>query len=152
MKSIKVCEYSRSRSFHYDLILQDQASGERSQDQWSSGLVLWLKSHDAITSKPFFRVPYHVLHKLACTIWKLEILDLRGRGILLPNSESKSADLHLCLAYRVQSFKLGKKFWEKFCLSPRKFGRSFYLNFRFAYIYYTFSLLPQLKIGRSLLI
>ena len=39
MKSIKVCEYSRSRSFHYDLILQDQASGERSQDQWSSGLI-----------------------------------------------------------------------------------------------------------------
>ena len=35
MKSIKVCEYSRSRSFHDDLILQDQASGERSQDQWS---------------------------------------------------------------------------------------------------------------------
>ena len=40
MKTIKVCEYSRSRSFHYDLILQDQASGERSQDQWSSGLRL----------------------------------------------------------------------------------------------------------------
>ena len=40
MKSIKVCEYSRSRSFHYDLILQDQASGELSQDQWSSGLIL----------------------------------------------------------------------------------------------------------------
>ena len=40
MKSIKVCEYSRSRSFHYDLILQDQASGERSQDQWSSGCYL----------------------------------------------------------------------------------------------------------------
>ena len=38
MKSIKVCEYSRSRSFHDDLILQDQASGECSQDQWSSGL------------------------------------------------------------------------------------------------------------------
>ena len=37
MKSIKVCEYSRSRTFHYDLILQDQASGERSQDHWSSG-------------------------------------------------------------------------------------------------------------------
>ena len=37
MKPIKVCEYSRSRSFHDDLILQDQASGERSQDQWSSG-------------------------------------------------------------------------------------------------------------------
>ena len=40
MKSIKVCEYSRSRSFHYDLILQDQASGERSQDQWSSGFLI----------------------------------------------------------------------------------------------------------------
>ena len=40
MKSIKVCEYSRSRSFHYDLILQDQASGERSQDQWSSGSLI----------------------------------------------------------------------------------------------------------------
>ena len=37
VKSIKVCEYSGSRSFHDDLILQDQASGERSQDQWSSG-------------------------------------------------------------------------------------------------------------------
>ena len=40
MNSIKVCEYSRSRSFHDDLILQDQASGERSQDQWSSGYYL----------------------------------------------------------------------------------------------------------------
>ena len=40
MNSIKVCEYSRSRSFHDDLILQDQASGERSQDQWSSGFLL----------------------------------------------------------------------------------------------------------------
>ena len=39
MKSIKVCEYSRSRSFHDDFILQDQASGERSQDQWSSGCI-----------------------------------------------------------------------------------------------------------------
>ena len=37
MKSVKVCEYSRSRSFHDDLILQDQALCERSQDQWSSG-------------------------------------------------------------------------------------------------------------------
>ena len=42
MNSIKVCEYSRSRSFHDDLILQDQASGERSQDQWSSGVILRL--------------------------------------------------------------------------------------------------------------
>ena len=40
MKSIKVCEYSRSRSFNDDLILQDQASGERSQDQWPSGYDL----------------------------------------------------------------------------------------------------------------
>ena len=45
MNSIKVCEYSRSRSFHDDLIhvLQDQASGERSQDQWSSGSKTSLK-------------------------------------------------------------------------------------------------------------
>ena len=35
----KGCEYSWSRSFHDDLILQDQASGERCQDQWSSGLL-----------------------------------------------------------------------------------------------------------------
>ena len=40
MNSIKVCEYSRSRSFHDDLILQDQASGERSQDHWSSGFLM----------------------------------------------------------------------------------------------------------------
>ena len=38
MKSIKVFAYSRSRSFDDDLILQGKASGERSQDQWSSGL------------------------------------------------------------------------------------------------------------------
>ena len=42
MKSIKVCEYSRSRSFHDDLILQDQASGERSQDHWSSVVFFFL--------------------------------------------------------------------------------------------------------------
>ena len=47
MKSIKVCEYSRSRSFHDDLILQDQASGERSQDQWSSGNNLLMQSQKA---------------------------------------------------------------------------------------------------------
>ena len=46
MNSIKVCEYSRSRSFHDDLILQDQASGERSQDQWSSGLLLYFLFED----------------------------------------------------------------------------------------------------------
>ena len=40
MNSIKVCEYSRSRSFHDYLILQDQASGERSKDQWSSGCLI----------------------------------------------------------------------------------------------------------------
>ena len=50
MNSIKVCEYSRSRSFHDDLILQDQASGERSQDHWSSGLFVL---DDSLTSKRF---------------------------------------------------------------------------------------------------
>ena len=52
MKSIKVCEYSRSRSFHYDLILQDQASGERSQDQWSSGIRFGTKLYRQIVEIP----------------------------------------------------------------------------------------------------
>ena len=46
MNSIKVCEYSRSRSFHDDLILQDQASGERSQDHWSSGSEVLVAFHE----------------------------------------------------------------------------------------------------------
>ena len=58
MKSIKVCEYSRSRSFHDDLILQDQASGERSQDQWSSGFRgYW----DIICVFYFFILGYGIL-------------------------------------------------------------------------------------------
>ena len=56
MNSIKVCEYSRSRSFHDDLILQDQASGERSQDQWSSGFkeqkLSFLERTDQIKISP----------------------------------------------------------------------------------------------------
>ena len=55
MNSIKVCEYSRSRSFHDDLILQDQASGERSQDQWSSGFsLLSIKSTTFYVKKLLF--------------------------------------------------------------------------------------------------
>ena len=50
MNSIKVCEYSRSRSFYDDLILQDQASGERSQDQWSSGYVCFINFHEYVKS------------------------------------------------------------------------------------------------------
>ena len=38
MKSIRVCEYSKSLSIQFDLMLQGQASGERSQDQ-----LLWFK-------------------------------------------------------------------------------------------------------------
>ena len=48
IKSIKACEYSRSRSFHDDLILQDQASGERSQDHWSSGFNLYCYCMDML--------------------------------------------------------------------------------------------------------
>ena len=51
MKSIKVCEYSRSMSFHDDLILQDQASGERSQDHRSSGIITFQFSF----SPPWFK-------------------------------------------------------------------------------------------------
>ena len=46
-----MCEYSRSGSFHYDLILQDQASGEGSQDQWSSGSVIIVACDSLILSK-----------------------------------------------------------------------------------------------------
>ena len=38
---------------------------------------------------------------------------------------------------------------EKFCDIFRSLGRSFDPNFGFPYMFYTFSLLPQLKIGRS---
>ena len=53
MNSIKVCEYSRSRSFHDDLILQDQASGERSQDHWSSGSIMSGQSHYFLVFKQY---------------------------------------------------------------------------------------------------
>ena len=61
MNSIKVCEYSRSRSFHDDLILQDQASGERSQDHWSSGLFISLQHKYQINidgTVAAYRFPY----------------------------------------------------------------------------------------------
>ena len=64
MKSIKVCEYSRSRSLHYDLILQDQASGERSQDQWSSG---FFKLSEILMGKvhiPRNDMLYHAIHQM----------------------------------------------------------------------------------------
>ena len=52
IKSIKyVTEHSRSISFHDDKMLQDQASGERCQDQWSSGLQLsfpLIKTHQLL--------------------------------------------------------------------------------------------------------
>ena len=57
MNSIKVCEYSRSRSFHDDLILQDQASGERSQDQWSSGFVFVKKGMKIVNFALMFLIP-----------------------------------------------------------------------------------------------
>ena len=57
MNSIKGCEYSRSRSFHDDLILQDQASGERSQDQWSSGLFSTLSVAQLLVVEKHVTVP-----------------------------------------------------------------------------------------------
>ena len=44
MKSIKVCEYTGSMSFHDDLMFQDQASGDRYQDQWSFHCFISLNS------------------------------------------------------------------------------------------------------------
>ena len=59
MMSVKVGEYSRS--FHDDLILQDQASGERSQDQWSSGLCLYRP----ICVRPVWKPHCWFSHKVA---------------------------------------------------------------------------------------
>ena len=56
---------------------------------------------------------------------------LQGTKIL---SSCSLLGIILCMA----GFKLATKFREE-CLSPRKFGRSFYLKFLFAYILYTFS-------------
>ena len=68
-----MCEYSRSRSFHDDLILQDQASGERSQDQWSSGFnfggplgnmqIRWCRSHFSACQHWFLDSAYPNTHK-----------------------------------------------------------------------------------------
>ena len=71
MKSIKVCEYSRSRSFHHDLILQDQASGERSQDQWSSGVENKNQSEFHLRLNHFGFKPG--LHKLVCTVTEADL-------------------------------------------------------------------------------
>ena len=71
MNSIKVCEYSRSRSFHDDLILQDQASGERSQDHWSSGFTYNVKrrfSH-AAAGKMYNRELQHLSFLLKYFTW-----------------------------------------------------------------------------------
>ena len=64
MNSIKVCEYSRSRSFHDDLILQDQASGERSQDHWSSGLFF--------LSSICVKHPYFITKTCPCIVYPVE--------------------------------------------------------------------------------
>ena len=58
MNSIKVCEYSRSRSFYDDLILQDQASGERSQDHWSSGFPVISSFNEHVCSPDAQMIEY----------------------------------------------------------------------------------------------
>ena len=68
MQTTCKCEYSRSRPFHDDLILQDQASGERSQDQWPSGLIFYLWIHIDVlnrTSHDIYQSDDHFLKSLA---------------------------------------------------------------------------------------
>ena len=78
MNSIKVCEYSRSRSFHDDLILQDQASGERSQDQWSSGVPILfqmcvLNMHCICCAKNFeIKICFNQTITYTCTMYLSE--------------------------------------------------------------------------------
>ena len=74
MNSIKVCEYSRSRSFHDDLILQDQASGERSQDQWSSGSFSAFLTMDGVDPKLISDV--WVDNHYRWIVWKLAAYEL----------------------------------------------------------------------------
>ena len=52
--------------------------------------------------------------------------------------------------HKSPGFKLAQTFSEKLLLAPWKLGKSFWPEFRFAYIpvLYTFWLLPQLKIGK----
>ena len=95
--SVKVCEYSRSRSFHDDLILQDQASGERSQDQWSSG---W---HSYRLPRPTALIPGHVANQ------KVEIMSCDKmpnlRVVIQKNTETaflKNRFLLLLKSYEMQ--------------------------------------------------
>ena len=65
-----------------------------------------------------------------------------------PEDRFSRVEAHTC-----PGFKVAKKlFREKVILISRKFGRNLVLNFRFAYIFYIFSPLPQLKIGRIMFI
>ena len=45
IKSIKVCDYSRSMSLHAEVMFRCQDSGELSQDQWSSVFLFIFGSH-----------------------------------------------------------------------------------------------------------
>ena len=72
MNSIKVCEYSRSRSFHDDLILQDQASGERSQDHWSSGLCLYRPVCVGPVRKPHCWFSHEAAHIMTSVEWDVK--------------------------------------------------------------------------------
>ena len=77
MKSIKVCEYSRSRSFDDDLILQDQASGEGSAVLRTNGPLvakLWPNELKVFTNKdvllPLKTEKYSGKFKNSLIIWK----------------------------------------------------------------------------------
>ena len=89
MKSIKVCEYSRSRSFHYDLILQDQASGERSQDQWSSGLPFLMNNDHSAYSDINLKLSiysFNILYSVDVTgILRMYMKDYNAEKISLTN-------------------------------------------------------------------
>ena len=96
MNSIKVCEYSWSRSFHDDLIhvLQDQASGERSQDQWSSGQFILL-THVIKLQLMLKHFKHRYLNVVVHVLYILQIY--------LALAVSKlSLKLHFCIYYFLQ--------------------------------------------------
>ena len=98
MKSIKVCEYSRSRSFHYDLILQDQASGERSQDQWSSGSNSWRESLWYTGNLPLGGLPRNHVTRIT-DLHDMTLVVDHGHEALTQTNKTKNSEFSLYIAY-----------------------------------------------------
>ena len=72
---------------------------------------------------------------------------MEGSSVLFKDKTFKVNDNMTCKAKNVTGTSLELSDREKFCDIFRILGRSFGLNFGYPYMFYTFSLLPQLKMG-----